>query len=435
MRRAFTLLFLIACLTQTALAAAPIKVTSIRMANQSDKTRLVFSITKPVHYDLFQLFKPRRVVLDIKQTKLATNLKKLELSRTPIKDIRSSENKNGTLRLVLDVENVVEPKSFQLKPSGKYPQRLVLDLYKARPTKTVRHVPLKNEPRDVIVVIDPGHGGKDPGAIGRGGVEEKNVVLAISKDLQRDINREPGMHAVLTRKSDYYLTLRDRLRIARKDKGDIFVAVHADMFRDPRASGASVYALSERGATSEAARWIAEKENYSELGGVDLGNKSRSLRQVLIDLSQAATIGSSLQLGTDVLQQLGGVTRLHRKHVEQARFVVLKSPDIPSILIESGFISNPKEARQLRTSQYQKRLADAMMQGIHHYFLVNPPPGTWLYAHRKNPKYYRVAPGDTLSAIASRFDVSTSQIKSLNGISKNQVNLGERLRIPTNKTV
>ncbi len=233
--------------------------------------------------------------------------------------------------------------------------------------------------RPIIIVIDPGHGGKDPGTTGPGGTHEKDVVLAVSKQLQELINAEPGFHAELTRTGDYFIPLRGRLTIARKDKADMFVAIHADAFKNDTELGASVFALSERGATSEAARWLAEKENSSELlGGATLPTQDSILRSVLIDLSQTNTISESLQIGTSVLQQLSKVSLLHHERVEQAAFVVLKSPDIPSILVETGFLSTPQQERQLKNPQYQHKIAMAIMLGIKSYFMRNPPPGTML---------------------------------------------------------
>lgn len=237
--------------------------------------------------------------------------------------------------------------------------------------------------RDVIIVIDPGHGGKDSGAKGVNGTYEKNIVLAISKKLQQLIQQEPGMRAVLTRKGDYFISLRERLRIARKDKADLFIAIHADAFTNPNSSGASVFALSATGASSEAARWLAEKENYSELGGIPLTDKSDLLRSVLIDLSQTGIISLSLQLGHYLLKDMGKIARLHHGSVEQARFVVLKSLDIPSVLVETGFISNAQEEQRLSDPIYQAQLAEALFKGIRNYFKQYPPPGTRL-AHQKD---------------------------------------------------
>jgi N-acetylmuramoyl-L-alanine amidase len=237
--------------------------------------------------------------------------------------------------------------------------------------------------RNVVVVLDPGHGGKDPGAMGQGRQAEKDITFAIANKLKYLINRQAGMRAVLTREGDYYVGLRERLQIARKHNADIFISIHADAFINKESNGASVFALSQRGATSEAARWLAEKENYSELGGVNLRNlddQSGLVRTVLIDLSQTATIAASLQMGQNVLTQLNHLTHLHNHRVEQARFMVLKSPDIPSVLIETGFISNPREAANLKNVNYQTRLSQSIFQGLKQYFKENPPHGTKMEA-------------------------------------------------------
>jgi N-acetylmuramoyl-L-alanine amidase len=291
-------------------------------------------------------------------------------------------------------------------------------------------VPLKL--RDVVVVVDPGHGGKDPGAIGRLGTREKDVVLLIAKALQKKINQQPGFRAILTRRDDRYVSLRQRLAIARAHKADMFISVHADAFKNRKAHGASVYALSQRGATSEAARWLATRENRSELmGGVDLSDKGRMLKSILLDLSQTATISASLEIGGDILQALGRVGSLHHKVVEQAAFVVLKSPDIPSLLVETGFISNRQEEFHLRSPRYRAQVAGAIMQGISRYFVSHPPRNSWLAYYRKNRSYrYTVHRGDSLSQIAERFRVDTAQLKKLNQLKSNQIRVGQVLLIP-----
>lgn len=244
-------------------------------------------------------------------------------------------------------------------------------------------LPKPTKLQNIIIVIDPGHGGKDPGATGIRGTHEKNVVLAIGKDLQQMLNKQYGFHADLTRKSDYFLTLRQRLSIARKDHGDMFIAIHADAYKDKDAQGASIFALSLRGATSEAARWLAQKENESELGQV-LSDKDTTLQSVLINLTQTASVATSLKIGNDIVLQLSKVTKLHRGFVEQAAFVVLKEPDIPSLLVETGFISNSQEELRLRNPQYQHKIATALMQGIVTYYQQYPPSGTYLYAHKNS---------------------------------------------------
>lgn len=240
--------------------------------------------------------------------------------------------------------------------------------------------------RPIVIVIDPGHGGKDPGTISPNGIREKDVVLAISRDLFQLLQKEPGYRSALTRTNDYFIPLRGRLAIARQDKGDMFIAIHADAAGESDATGAAVFALSPHGASSEAARWLAEKENYSELGAVPLSDKSDMLRSVLIDLSQTATISSSLQLGSALLPQLAKVGRLHYTHVETAPFMVLKSPDIPSLLVETGFLSNPLEERRLSDPRYQQEIAQALFTGIKNYFWNNPPPGTLIAALKQNSK-------------------------------------------------
>lgn len=242
---------------------------------------------------------------------------------------------------------------------------------------------IKAGKRLINIVIDPGHGGKDPGTSGPMGTHEKDIVLAISKALKEELEKESSFKAMLTRDSDYFIPLRQRLNIARQDKGDMFVAIHADAFINPYASGSSIFALSAHGASSEAARWLAEKENYSELGGISLSDKSNILRSVLIDLSQTATISSSIQLGNSILRQLGKIGHLHRGFVEQAPFMVLKSPDIPSLLVETGFLSNPLEEQRLRDPYYQRKMAMAIAAGIKSYFWNNPPPGTLMASLRK----------------------------------------------------
>lgn len=301
-------------------------------------------------------------------------------------------------------ENLTQTKTVQSTPSPEKspdvtPAKKVVI---SQPPITTKEPTANNEPenikettvapppllasRPIMIVIDPGHGGKDPGTMGPNGIKEKNVVLAISRDLYQLLQKEPGYHAALTRTSDYFIPLRGRLAIARQDKGDMFIAIHADAYNEPGATGAAIFALSQHGASSEAARWLAEKENYSELGGVTLSDKSDMLRSVLIDLSQTATISSSMQLGSTLLPQLAKVGRLHYSHVEQAPFMVLKSPDIPSLLVETGFLSNPIEERRLSDSIYQQKIAQALFVGIKNYFWNNPPPGTLVASLKQSKK-------------------------------------------------
>jgi N-acetylmuramoyl-L-alanine amidase len=314
-----------------------------------------------------------RVVFEVTERIPFTSYKTSQGLHIKLGNEKSSSAFNPTPHMYQEYANAPETKILLPKPKG------VVSSSQTRPI-AVRslHAPQRNL-RDVIIVIDPGHGGKDPGAMGPSRSAEKHVVLAIAQKLKQLIDRQPGMKAVLTRNGDYYVGLRERLNIARKYNGDVFVSIHADAFINRNSSGASVFALSQRGATSEAARWIAEKENYSELGGVNLGDlddRNGIIRTVLIDLSQTATISAGLQMGNRVLQNLDNITNLHNNKVEQARFVVLKSPDIPSILIETGFISNPREEKNLTSPAYQARLTQAIFNGLKRYFWDYPPQGS-----------------------------------------------------------
>jgi len=343
-------------------------------------------------------------------------------------------HKPDVLRIVLDLKQGVRPKSFTLTPNQQYGHRLVVDLYnKAETTgkvvakKTVAEK--KNQLRDLIIAIDAGHGGEDPGAIGRRGTKEKDVVYSIAKKLAALIKKEPGMRPVLIRKGDYYIGLRQRIDKARKFNADLLISIHADGFRDRRARGASVFVLSNRGATSEMARWLAEKENRSDLaGGVSLGDKDGLLAEVLLDLSQTATNEASLELADNMLGELKGISKTHKSSVQQAGFVVLKSPDIPSILIETAFISNPQEEKNLRSKKHQQKLARAMLRGIRDYFGKHPPPGTHPVA-----RHYVVKSGDTLSHIAVEHQVSLTRLRGYNSLKNDSLRIGETLRIPPSR--
>lgn len=459
MKLAKTIL-LLCCLFPVLCFSRNIVIQQIRIKHQSQQWRVVLDASGPITYHYFTLSKPARIVLDISNAHLQRQFNNKLVRNTPIENIRSGRRKDNTLRLVFDLDRALKSRAFTLAPSAGRGYRLVLDIHNKKMLvrgfswpfghkkikkqtdefqKVQAYVPvLKKRSKDVIVVIDPGHGGKDPGATGPGGTHEKTVVLAISKDLYRMINNQPGFKAYLTRRGDYYIGLRERLRIARKDHADMFVAIHADAFLNKSARGASVFALSRRGATSEAARWLAARENQSELmGGVNLSDKTNILKSVLINLSQTATIRESLQIGRDILGPLRRITVLHHNRVEQAAFVVLKSPDIPSLLIETGFITNPYEERRLRTPSYRYKLALAIMRGIKRYFVRHPPRGTWLAEQKNNPYHkairYRVKRGDTLMAIAERYNVETAEIKQRNHLRGNVIKIGQELSIPANQ--
>ena len=400
---------------------------------------LSLSGNNQVNYKKIILHNPERLVVDLEDTNKDISAIDLPIANTPISNIRVGYFKPTVLRVVVDLSRSLQSNVKQKTSGGKGLQitlsdSSLLSLAKAPKINTVASSQVINRQKDIVVVIDPGHGGKDPGAIGVKGTHEKDVVLSISKKLYTLINNQRGFKAYLTRDKDYYLTLRQRLAIARKYKADMFVAIHADAFHNKNAKGVSVFALSTKGATSEAARWLAEKENESELlGGVALSDKTQMLQSVLLNLSQSATIRSSLEVGGAIINSLQKFATMHDHKVDQASFVVLKSPDIPSLLIETGFLSNPQEEQRLRTSSYQYQVAKAIWHGVVGYFEEQPPRGTTLAAELdqgSSSLYHTVRRGDTLSAIALRYHVSSTSIKSVNNLTSNIIRVGQKLQIP-----
>lgn len=425
--------------------SAASKVEGVRVWPAPDHTRLVFDTASKVDHNVFSLSSPARLVIDLKDASLATDFSSVDLSGSPVQRIRSAPRNGGDLRVVLDLKQDIKPRSFLLEPNQQYGHRLVIDLVDEAGTRIERaSSPTVTEDssgkRDIIVVIDPGHGGEDPGAIGPAGTREKDIVLAMSKTLAELINKQPGYTAKLTRTGDYYIGLRNRTILARRYNADLFVSVHADAFRTPQPKGASVFALSQRGATSETARWLARSENRSDLiggaGNLSLEGRDDMLAGVLLDLSMTASINASLGVGSSILGQLDRVTQLHKPGVEQASFAVLKSPDIPSILVEAGFISNPTEEKNLGSRRYRDRLAAAVMQGIDEYFQKTPPPGTLLAWQKQNGgsndvSQYRIQRGDTLSGVARENQTSVTEIMRFNGMNDDRVMVGQTIRIPS----
>jgi N-acetylmuramoyl-L-alanine amidase len=371
--------------------ARAVDVRAIRLWAGPDNTRVVVDLSGNAQHSLQVLHNPERVVLDVPGARLAKALRAVPGGTGAVKRVRMSHGSSGNLRVVLDLSRPIQAKSFITKPNAHYGYRLVVDLAGAsasagasagsgavarvdKPVKA-KHAPA--DARDLIIAVDAGHGGEDPGAIGKNGTREKDVVLAIARELAAKINAEPGMKAVLTRGGDYFVPLRDRMRRARAQQADLFVSIHADSIRDRSIDGSSVYILSQRGATDEASRWLAERENASDLiGGVSLDDKDNVLASVLLDLSQSASLNASQVAAERVLRQLTQAGEVRKHEVQQARFVVLKSPDIPSMLVETAYISNPQEELRLRTLTQQARLAAAIHQGVHDYFYANPPMGT-----------------------------------------------------------
>lgn len=364
-------------------AEESVRLKNIRVWAAPDNTRVVFDVTSPVIHDIDLLSGPDRVVIDLQNTEPFAELPQPVLQDGYVRNIRHGQHRDF-LRVVLDLKKQARAKSFLLAPNKHYGHRLVVDIYDTEKQQVVikEAAPAPGH-RDVVVAIDAGHGGEDPGAIGQRGTHEKTVVLQIAKKLAQAINRERGMRAVLTRTGDYYLPLRKRVELARRHKADLFISIHADAFTNRRVSGSSVYVLSNRGASSEHARWLAERENASDLiGGVSLDDKDSLLASVLLDLSQTASLEASIDVAEEVLAGLKKVGRVHKPGVESAGFAVLKSPDIPSLLVEAAFISNPQEEKKLNSSAYQRKLASAVAAGVRRYFEDNAPDGT-LLANRK----------------------------------------------------
>jgi len=425
----------------SSMSFASASVEGLRVWRAPDHTRLVFDLSGPVTHKIFPLANPNRLVIDIGDSQLNASLAALSLKGTPIQTVRSAQRNKNDLRVVLDLSTAVKPRSFILKKHGGKNDRLVIDLFDLGVVSTKKKVVVKpkGKQRDIIIAIDAGHGGEDPGASGPRRLREKNVVLAISKELATLINKEKGFRAELVRTGDYYIPHKRRRDIARDKRADLFISIHADAFKSPKPYGASVFALSRRGASSETARFLAKRENESDLiggyGSVSLDDKDKVLAGVLVDLSMTATLGSSLDVGGDVLSALGRVAPLHKKQVEQAAFAVLKSPDVPSILVETGFISNPSEAKKLSTASYRRKLAKAVFKGVKGYFGKNPPADSYL-ASRKGTvqstaaKDYVIARGDTLSTVARRFNSSVSEIRQLNRLPNTLVKVGQRIKIP-----
>lgn len=428
--------WLTAALLMLTVSAQAVTVQGLRMWPAPDNTRLVFDLNAPVEHSLFTLSNPERIVIDLKYSEFAASLPALA-EGSFIKEIRYARRDGDNLRVVLDLNRQVKAKSFVLRPHGEYGHRLVVDLLDAGQDGKVR-TPIRQDkdlpgrPRDVIIAIDAGHGGEDPGAIGRRGTREKDVVLAIARQLRDRINRQPGMKAVMTRDGDYFLSLQNRVQKARAEQADLFISIHADAFHDRRAHGSSVFVLSENGASSEVARLLAESENQSDLiGGVSLDDKDDLLKLVLVDMVKNSTMEHSHDVARHMLTGLRGVNRLHKAHVEQAGFRVLKAPDIPSILIETAFISNPAEENKLRSPAHQRKLADALFKGLNQYFRNNPPPGTLLAARERE---HRIARGDTLSHLAARYQVPVAHIRNANQLKGDQLRVGDVLRIPNYTT-
>jgi len=394
-----------------AVSAAQVK--ALRVWGSPDSTRVVLDLSAPPSdYKLVQLDNPDRIVLDVEDSGFVDGFH-VPAVKGLLKTIRSGKSGDAA-RVVLDLSGKVHPKSFLLKPAGQYGYRLVLDLYpphapKPQMPSTIENDIAQGKPRPVVIAVDAGHGGEDPGARGPEGTLEKNVTLSVARDLAQLIDAQPGMRAVLTRDGDYFVPLKKRYEIARQNKADLFVSIHADAYTSSDARGSSVWVLSPRGKTSVAARWLADRENSADLiGGVSLDDKDDTLASVLLDLSQGASIEASQAVALRVLKALSQLGPTHRGYVESANFVVLRAPDVPSILVETAFITNPAEEQKLRDAYHRQQLARAVLRGVRGYFESTPPPGTWFAAVKDGRAHpAETAAGASIAAVDDSRDSSS----------------------------
>lgn len=418
--------------------AANVSVKGVRVWRAPERTRVVFDLSEIGQYSLLSLSKPRRLVIDLQDTRLHTALDVIDLKNSPVKAVRSGIRNGDDLRIVLDLKSAVEPRSFTLPANEQYGNRLVIDLLdknrkRAEPITVSK--PSLDDKRDIVVAIDAGHGGEDPGAIGARRVKEKVVVMAIAKKLAALLDKEPGFKSVLVRKGDYFMSLTERPAVAREAQADLMVSIHADAFRIKSAHGASVYTLSERGESSTFAAELAERENAADkIGGAR--QTDDDVNRVLVDLALTASKEASERASKELVRQLKPVAPMHKSRPQQANFAVLRS-SVPSLLVETGFISNPEEARRLNSSRYQAQLAAALFKGVKAYFEDLPPEGSllaWRAAKQGKRKAqistHTIRSGETLSGIAQRYKVSMQSIKTLNGLKSNNIRIGQRLKIP-----
>jgi N-acetylmuramoyl-L-alanine amidase len=413
--------------------ASAAEIRALRLTQEAGHTRAVFELSGPLQYRLFGLDNPHRLVLDASAATLAPGFA-AAAGNELLSRVRTGKQ-GADLRIVFDLARNVRPKSFLLPPEGSLGHRLVVDLFPEAAASLAAPAPVKaadlTGQRKIVVAIDAGHGGKDPGARGASGSWEKNITLAVARELARQIDAEPGFESFLVRDGDYYLVHQARYEKARKANADLFVSIHADAFYKPTASGSSVFVLSTRGASGEAARWLADRENRQLVGGVALDDKDNTLAAVLLDLSQSATMKASDDIANHVLVAMKRVGKTHKPHVERANFIVLRSPDVPSMLVETAFISNPGEEKKLLDPRHRSKLAAAIVEGVRDYFSNQPPPGTWLAANATTrPRQHVVSRGETLSLIANRHGISLSSLRAANSLRGDVVRVGDRLRIP-----
>lgn len=440
-----TLLLLLAAV----LPATAAELRDVRVWDGPQNTRVVFDLSASAEHRVFTLKNPDRVVVDLEGVRRDEIPADLPADGV-IAGLRSARQPDGRLRVVLDLARAVRASSFALRPQSDYGHRVVVDLAadggaaaggtgntgdEEQPASSAVQPVARLENKDIVIAIDAGHGGEDPGAIGASGLKEKDVVLAVARKLADRVNAQPGFRAVMIRDGDYYVGLRERIAKARESQADLFVSLHANAFKDSSVRGSAVYTLSRSGASSEQARWLAQQENEADLiGGVELSSKDETLKHVLLDISQSAAIEASVDAGKRMLQSIGQLNELQRGEVQRAGFMVLKAPDIPSVLVETAFITNPGEERKLGTSAFQRKVATSVFEGIRGYF-ENYRPLRYVESGageqaRMEPQKHKVRRGDTLSEIAERYRVESARLRRENGLDSDLLRVGQVLQIP-----
>lgn len=444
---------LMLCLMTHAVSAAQNTINDVRVSPDAAKTRIVFDVDTAPDFTYFTLKKPLRLVIDLKNTASTFKLSSVKNSGSLVRKLRYSTPKRATsARVVVELNRNAEPSLFAVAPNKSYGHRLVLDLADSAPEvaqkpasssatssskqRVVIDESSSTRDRDIIVAIDAGHGGQDPGSIGPAGSFEKHITLSIAKRLQAMVDAEDGMRAIMTRTGDYYLSPNKRPEIARQKKADLLISIHADAFTQPQPRGGSVWVLSMRRADTELGRWMERTERHSELlGGAAevISDKSseRYLAETILGLSMDHSMATSHDLGNKVIEELKAVTSLHKRKPQAASLAVLTSPDIPSILVEVGFISNPQEEKNLNWSKYRERLAKAMFNAAKRYFRQVPPDGTLWAAEKAKNRTHRVRSGESLSLLAQRYNVRVSSIKAANNLRNDVVRIGQVLTIPS----
>ncbi len=443
-RCTFKLLTTLMLLVVSQIALAQNTINSVRVWPSPDSTRVVFDLNDKPDFSYFMLKNPARLVIDLKNTDKLDSLPAIPKKHQIVSKLRYSKPKDSkSVRFVFELARASKPVVFALLPTDPYKHRLVVDLVDKTPkvepvasTNTSVKKRELNQERDIVIAIDAGHGGEDPGSIGPSGTYEKDITLQIAKRLERMIDAEKGMISRMVRRSDYFVNLNSRTSIARKKKADFFVSIHADAFTSPQPNGASVWVLSLRRANSEIGKWIEDKEKHSELLGGAAGvlkdtASEKYLAQALLDMSMDHSMKTGFSVAEEVVSELRKVAKMHKKRPQAASLAVLKSPDIPSILVETGFISNPREERMLKTAQHQERLAKAIFTSIKNYYMQNPPDDS-LFAKLKSqfPTKHKVRPGESLSILASRYNTSVSKLKTANNLKSNTLFIGQELDIP-----